>query len=168
MAQKDGSVAPKERINIKYVPATGGQQEEVELPLKMLVTGDFKGYEEATPLEERTAVRIDKDNFNNVMEKAGLTLNMDVPSMLEGKEDDTLNVKLSFAGMKDFSPDAIAQQVPELNTLLALREALVALKGPMGNIPAFRKKIETLLEDEAARSKLSEELDALFSPARDQ
>ncbi|NMG67096.1 type VI secretion system contractile sheath small subunit [Azoarcus indigens] len=167
MAQKDGSVAPKERINIKYVPATGGQQEEVELPLKMLVTGDFKGHEEATPLEERTAVRIDKDNFNSVMEKAGLTLNMDVPSRLDGKEDDTLNVRLSFASMKDFSPDAIAQQVPELSTLLALREALVALKGPMGNIPAFRKKIETLLEDEAARSKLSEELDELFNPARD-
>ena len=26
MSSKDGSVAPKERINIKYVPATGDQQ----------------------------------------------------------------------------------------------------------------------------------------------
>lgn len=40
---KQGSVAPKERINIRYVPATGGEQEEVELPLKLLVTGDFQG-----------------------------------------------------------------------------------------------------------------------------
>jgi len=167
MAQKDGSVAPKERINIKYVPATGGEQQEVELPLKMLVTGDFKGYEEATPLEERTAVRIDKDSFNSVMEKAELNLAMDVPSMLEGKGDDTLNVRLSFSSIRDFSPDAIARQVPELNTLLALREALVALKGPMGNIPAFRKKLEALLGDEAARSKLSEELNELFGPAKD-
>lgn len=41
MSKKSGSVAPKERINIKYVPATGGEQAEVELPHKMLVLGDF-------------------------------------------------------------------------------------------------------------------------------
>lgn len=162
MAQKEGSVAPKERINIKYVPATGGQQEEIELPLKLMVTGDFKGHEEATPLEDRAAVRIDKDNFNDVMEKAGLALTMDVPSVLEGSEGDTLKVDLMFSNIKDFNPDAIARQVPELNKLLELREALVALKGPMGNIPAFRKQLQTLLGDEAARSKLSEELDVLL------
>ena len=40
---KQGTVAPKERINIKYVPATGDQQSETELPLKLMVVGDFKG-----------------------------------------------------------------------------------------------------------------------------
>lgn len=40
---KQGTVAPKERINIKYVPATGDQQADTELPLKLLVVGDFKG-----------------------------------------------------------------------------------------------------------------------------
>lgn len=34
---RDGSVAPKERINIRYVPATGDTQEDVELPLSMMV-----------------------------------------------------------------------------------------------------------------------------------
>ncbi len=37
---KEGSVAPKERINITFKPAVGGAQEEVELPLKLLVLGD--------------------------------------------------------------------------------------------------------------------------------
>ena len=41
---RDGSVAPKERINIRYVPATGDAQEDVELPLRMLVVGDFTRY----------------------------------------------------------------------------------------------------------------------------
>ena len=31
---KEGTVAPKERVNIVYRPATGDAQEEVELPLK--------------------------------------------------------------------------------------------------------------------------------------
>ena len=30
----DGSVAPKERVNIVYKPATGDAQEQVELPLQ--------------------------------------------------------------------------------------------------------------------------------------
>lgn len=36
---KEGSVAPKERINITFKPATGNAQEEIELPLKLLVLG---------------------------------------------------------------------------------------------------------------------------------
>ena len=40
---KEGTVAPKERINIVYKPATGDAQEDVELPLKMLFIGDYTG-----------------------------------------------------------------------------------------------------------------------------
>ncbi len=32
------SVAPKERINIKYQPATGNHQGDIELPLALLLT----------------------------------------------------------------------------------------------------------------------------------
>lgn len=159
MAKKTGSVAPQERINIKYVPATGDQQAEMELPLKLLVTGDFKGHGEEDALEERQSVAINKDTFDSVMTEAKLNLAMEVTSRLgEGTDDDTLNVNLQFKSMKDFSPDAIAKQVPELSKLLELREALVALKGPLGNVPAFRKQLQTLLSDERARAKLASEL----------
>ncbi|MFD4841346.1 type VI secretion system contractile sheath small subunit [Achromobacter sp. NPDC058515] len=163
MAKKTASVAPQERINIKYVPATGDQQAEMELPLKLLITGDFKGHGEETALEERPTVRVDKDNFDEVMTGAGLQLAMQVPSRLsEGQEDDTLSVNLQFNSMKDFSPDAVARQVPELNKLLELREALVALKGPLGNVPAFRKQLQALLTDEKARSTLAKELNLVL------
>jgi type VI secretion system protein ImpB len=164
MASKTGSVAPKERINIRYVPATGDEQQEVELPLKMLVLGDFKGHADETPVEDRVAVQINKDTFSDVMAEAGLSLKVDVPATLEdGNESDTLSVDLRFKNIKDFSPDSIARQVPELKRLLELREALVALKGPMGNVPAFRKQIQALLGDDSARGKLAKELDQLLS-----
>jgi len=67
-------------------------------------------------------------------------------------------VKLSFKKLSDFGPEAIANQVPELKKLLEMRNALTALKGPLGNVPAFRKKIQELLGDEGARKKLLEEL----------
>jgi type VI secretion system protein ImpB len=39
-----------------------------------------------------------------------------------------------------------------------LRNALTALKSPLGNKPGFRKKLEAMLKDEGSRSKLMSEL----------
>lgn len=153
------SVAPKERINIKYVPATGGQQAEIELPLTMMIVGNMKGRTEETPIEERQTVSIDKNNFNKVMKESSLELNFAVPNRLAEESEDDLPVKLSIETLADFSPDRIAEQVPELRKLLELREALVALKGPLGNIPAFRNRLQDLLASSEAREQLLKELD---------
>lgn len=158
------SVAPKERINIKYVPATGGQQAEIELPMTMMVIGNMKGRVEDTPIEERQTVSIDKNNFSSVMKESGLELNFSVQNRLEEGSQDELPVKLQFSSMADFAPDSIANQVPELQKLLELREALVALKGPLGNIPAFRNRLQDLLSSDEAREQLLKELD-LVAPA---
>jgi len=162
MSKTHGSVAPKERIDIKYVPATGDQQAEVELPLKLLITGDFKGKGELTALEDRQSVRVDKDTFNEVLTKAEVALDIAVPSVLNNDQDTDLNMQLRFKNINDFGPDAVARQVPELNKLLELREALVALKGPMGNVPAFRKHLQNLLTDENARLRLASELNLVL------
>ena len=50
---REGSVAPKERVNIVYKPATGNAQEEVELPLKIMMVGDYTLRSDDTPLENR-------------------------------------------------------------------------------------------------------------------
>lgn len=157
MSKSSGSVAPKERINIKYLPATGDQQAEVELPLKLLITGDFTGQPQDLALEQRQPVRIDKDTFNDVLDKANVRLSMSVPSNLDHGSDD-LQVDLRFSSINDFGPDAIARQVPELARLIELREALAALKGPLGNTPAFRKQLQRLLCDEHDRARLAKEL----------
>ena len=157
MAQ-EGSVAPKERVNIVYKPATGGAQAEIELPLKLMVLGDFTGRPDDTPLEERKPVQVDKDSFGDVMSQQKLSADISVPDRLGEKEGEQLGVHLKFDTLKDFGPAEIAQQVPELAKLLDLREALTTLRGPLGNIPAFRKKIEELLKDPAQREKLLSEL----------
>ena len=63
---EQGSVAPKERVNIVYRPATGDAKEDVELPFKQLVIGDFTQTEDDRQLEEIKPISVDKDNFNSV------------------------------------------------------------------------------------------------------
>ena len=154
---KEGSVAPKERINIKYVPHSGETQSEVELPLKTLVIGEFKGHAEDTAIEDRKTVSIDKNNFESVMRESNLMLTTAVKNKLSDDDSD-LSISLSIKGLDDFAPDAISQQVPELKKLIELREALVALKGPLGNIPAFRSRLQELIESQESREKLLGEL----------
>lgn len=154
----EGSVAPKERVNIVYRPALGDAKEEIELPLKMMVLGDFTLRTETDPLEERAPINIDKDNFDDVLKKQRLTLSVNVPDRLSADQGEELSAHLHFDSLKDFSPESIARQVPELAKLMELRDALSFLKGPLGNVPAFRKHLQEILEDAEARERMIQEL----------
>ncbi len=155
---KEGSVAPKERVNIIYRPATGDAKEEIELPLKVLVMGDFTLQKDARSVEDRQPVNVDKDNFNDVLAAQNVRLETVVDNKLSDEPDAQMSVNLDFKKMKDFEPDTIIQKVPELKKLMELRDALKALKGPLGNIPEFRKKIQDIVKDEEVKARLLKEL----------
>ena len=155
---KETSVAPKERVNIVYKSSTGGALEDVELPLKILMMGDYTGKPDSRPLEERAPINIDKGNFNEVMAQQNLEATISVPDRLSATEGASLGMTLQFKNLADFGPENLVNQVPELKTLLELRAALTALKHPLGSIPGFRKKIQALLGDSEGRQKLMQEL----------
>ena len=70
----------------------------------------------------------------------------------------SIDISLNINELKDFEPDNIIEQVDELKQVLQLRDALKALKGPLGNSPQMRKKIQALLSDEASRKALKKEI----------
>jgi type VI secretion system protein ImpB len=155
---QESTIAPKERVNIVYRPATGDAKEEVELPLKVLVMGDFTQRGDDTPLEDRAPISVDKESFDEVLKAQKLKLEALVPDKLSGSPDAQLSLNLEFKSLRDFEPDAIIQKVPELQKLMELREALKALKGPLGNVPEFRKKIQELIENPGSRERILKEL----------
>ena len=152
------SVAPKERVNIRFTPATGNQTEEMELPFKQVVIGKFNTGVDETALEDRECVNIDKDSFGNVMSAQELSVDLNVADVLSGEDDASIPVSLRFSTLKDFEPEQVVNRVPELRKLMELRSALLALKGPLGNVPAFRKSVQSILDDEDLRRKLLDEL----------
>jgi type VI secretion system protein ImpB len=158
MAKKNsGSVAPKERINISYKPATGNARESVELPFKMLVLGDFLGRDDARVMEEREPVNVSKHNFDDVMQDAKLTLNMSVKNHLSEGGDD-IHIGINVDTLRDLEPDSLMRSIPELRKVYELRESLMALKGPLGNNPQMRRAIMSMVKDEEKRGLLIKEI----------
>lgn len=155
---REGSVAPKERVNIVYKSYTGDAQEEIELPFRFLVLGDFTLQPDDTPIEHRAPVSVDKDNFNEVLAAQKVRLDATVANELADEEGEEMSVGIDFKKIQDFSPDAICEQVPEIRKLVELRDALTSLKGPLGNVPAFRKRIQAILDDPEAQQALLAEL----------
>ena len=68
MSESFQNEVPKARINLKLDLHTGGAQKKVELPLKLLVMGDYSNGQDTRALAERAKVDINKNNFNALVE----------------------------------------------------------------------------------------------------
>lgn len=103
---------------------------------------------------------VNKDNFEEVLKAQALQLDFAIPNRLlaDTGESEPLSVSLQLKSLRDFEPDALVEQVPELKQLIALRDALKALKGPLGNLPEFRRRLQELMGDEGTRQRLLIEL----------
>jgi len=152
------SVAPKERINIVYRPATAGRKEQVELPLKVMVLGDFTQREDGRDIEEREPVEVKQTNFDEVLESMDVSTHFSVPDRTSEDAGGEIEVDLKFRRMRDFEPGNVIESVPELKQMLELREALKALKGPLGNVPEMRRKIHEIIQDDDKSARLMQEL----------
>jgi hypothetical protein len=58
---------PKARVNIRLDLHTGGAQKKVELPLKLMVMGDYSNGREQRALSARGKVNVNKLNFDSVL-----------------------------------------------------------------------------------------------------
>lgn len=151
---------PKARINLKLDLHTGGAQKKTELPLKLLVAGDFSHGQETAPLSERDKVNVNKVNFNSVLADYSPSVNLTVENTLAGDGSEE-NIHLTFREMDDFTPEQVARQIPQLKAMLAMRNLLRDLKANLLDNQAFRKELEKILLDPALSNALRNELTAL-------
>ena len=151
---------PKARVNIKLNLHTGGAQKKVELPFKLLVTGDFSHGREMRPLSEREKINVDKNNFDSVLAEFSPSVSLTVKNRLanDGSEE---NVQLAFRNMKDFEPEQVARQIPQLKAMLAMRNLLRDLKSNLLDNATFRKELELILRDPTLCGELRAELSSL-------
>jgi len=152
---------PPSRVNIRYVKYTGGAQEKVELPLKLLLLGDYTLRPDDTPLEERKKIGIDKDNFDAVLKEQKLQLSLSVPNRLSGQPDEDLAVKLDIDSLQAFTPDELVRRVPQLAKMLEIRDLLTDLKARVITNRAFRVALEKIVHDPGQLHAIRGELDRI-------
>ncbi|HDS2561278.1 TPA: type VI secretion system contractile sheath small subunit [Klebsiella aerogenes] len=160
MADSFQNEVPKARINLKLDLHTGGASKKTELPLKLLVAGDFSNGQESAPLSERKKVNLNKNNFDSVLSEYSPKVNLTVKNTLadDGSED---HISLTFRDMKDFTPEQVSRQIPQLKVMLSMRNLLRDLKANLLDNQAFRKELEKILLDPALSAELRAELSAL-------
>jgi type VI secretion system protein ImpB len=125
--QLDSRKRSPTRVDLAYVPLKG--TEKVRIPFRAGVIGNFSGHTQDLPaLRDREFVKIDKFNFDDVMEGMNVTLDLNVPDTMSQNKDDVFKVNLRFKKWKDFHPSEIIKQVPRLLELYQLREKLRAAK----------------------------------------
>ncbi len=160
MADTFQNEVPKARINLKLALHTGGAQKKVELPLKLLTVGDFSNGKENRPLSERKKVNINRNNFDSVLSEFNPEINLAVQNTLAGEGAEE-NIRLHFSSMKDFEPEQVARQIPQLRAMLAMRNLLRDLKSNLLDNATFRKELEKILKDPALSQELRDEMSAL-------
>ena len=103
---------PKAPVNLHLDLHTGGAAKKIELPLKLLVTGDFSNDAEDRPLSERDKINVNKNNVNSVLADIVPEVKFSVPNTpaADGSEE---SVQLNFRDMKDFEPEQVARQIPQ-------------------------------------------------------
>ena len=84
------------RVQITYDVEIGDAVEKKELPFVMGVLADLAGHpsEAPTKLKDRRFVEIDRDNFNQIMEKISPRLDLSVDDRLKGEGQ--IKVELNF------------------------------------------------------------------------
>lgn len=164
MAESFQNEVPKARVNIKLDLHTGGAQKKVELPLKLLVMGDYSNGQETRPLAEREKVSINKNNFNSVLADFNPKAKIAVENTLIG-DGTELPVDLDFKSMDDFKPEIVAGKVPELRALMAARNLLRDLKSNLLDNAMFRRELEKILKDPGLSERLRADLQKIGEAA---
>ncbi|MFC3624660.1 type VI secretion system contractile sheath small subunit [Vogesella amnigena] len=160
MAESFQNEVPPARVNIKLDLHTGGAQKKVELPLKLVVMGDFSQGQDTRIVAERPKVSINKNNFNAVLAELNPKARIAVENVLAG-DGSELPVDLDFKSMKDFSPEEVARRIPQLSALLAMRNLLRDLKSNLLDNASFRRELEKILKDPALTDNLRTELERI-------
>jgi len=165
-AERDPVVAiqndlPRSRITLTYKTTVNGTVQKVNLPLRLMVLGDFSAgqhQDSEKDLDARPLHAITGNNLSTVMNELNFSLTLnDVPNRVD--DSGSLQVNLPMTSMQSFSPDEIVKNVPKLRALLLMRQLIQELQGQIDNQSTLKKEIQQLFADKDALASLRKELE---------
>jgi len=149
----------KPRVHITYDVESEGSSVKKELAFVVGVMGDFVGQntDELKPIKDRRFVQIDRDNFDDVLNRMNPKLKFKVDNKLVD-DNSQLDVSLKFSSMADFEPAAVVNQVEPLRKLMETRNKLRDLMTKVDRSEELENLLETVLNNTNDLQRLSDEL----------
>jgi len=139
---------PKSRLTLRYKTEVNGAPENITLPMRMLVSGDFSGgtsVDSKLDLEERRIHNLDGTNTDDVMREMNISVKMAVKNHVDPDNSEDMDVQLKIDSMKSLNPDQIARQIPKIEGLLTLKTLLQETLSNVDNRKEFRKLLDELM-----------------------
>lgn len=162
---------PKSRLTLRYKTEINGEPQDVSLPMRLLVAGDFSrgtSQDRKADLEERRIRSLDGTNTDAVMKDMGIRLDFAIQNRIDPQQVEELQVRIPIESMKSFSPDEVARNVPKVRGLLTLKKLLEEMLSNVDNRKEFRRLLNDLMANDQALAKVLGELkgfDGLKLPA---
>lgn len=151
---------PKSRITLTYKTTVDGEPAVVDLPLRLMVLGDFSNgtsKDRQVDLDQRELRSLDGSNIGEIMKDMGINVDMVVPDKINGEGQD-MRVQLNIDSLKSFSPEEIAKQVPQIRSLLLLKKLLEEIQSNVANKKEFARLLNTLYSSETMLKQMREKL----------
>jgi type VI secretion system protein ImpB len=152
---------PKSRITLTYRTTVHGEPEDVTLPFRLLLMGDFSSgssKDRELDLDQRPIRNLDGKNLDQLMNDMNMSVHFNVPNKIDPDNAEEFKVDLPINSMKSFTPAEIAKHVPKIKALLILRKLLLEVQGNLDNRKEFRKLLRALAQNEGAVFAMMQQL----------
>ena len=128
------------RVNIVLENGNRHAQEKKELPMRLLVLADFLQIAQAQSLSEQERITVTLASLQALMQYLKPSLSL---SLVDDKHE-AQAVELSFESLKDFEPESLIRQVPDLRRLAAMQSLLRELRANLINNHQFKQRLQSL------------------------
>ena len=150
---------PKSRITLVYRTKINGQPEDVKLPFRVVVLGDFSqgsSKDRQLDLDERAMRSVTGSNINELMKDMGMSISFEVDDKVSADGQGKMQVELPIDRIKSFHPDEIVNHVPKLKALMLLRKLLMEMQSDIDNRKELRRTLYELFSNKEQLQKLLE------------
>lgn len=140
---------PKSRLTLRYRTEISGEPEDIELPLRLLIMGDFSGDGTTKDsFEERKILNFDGSNLNDVMSKLNVKL-----KVTDSK--DNLH-EIPITHVNSFLPGNVINSISTMDEMVKAKNLLNSLLSSINNSSKFRKTLTALIEKKDELQSLKE------------
>lgn len=151
---------PKSRITLTYKTDVDGEPATVDLPLRLMVLGDFShgsSKDRKLELDERNLRSLNGSNINEIMKDMEIKLDMVVSDKVTSNDQD-MRVHLKLENLNSFSPSEVAKQVPQVRSLLLLKKLLEEIQSNVANKKEFAALLNKLFASKSLLTQMKEKL----------